>query len=269
MGISQSDRCRLAERLAREAGGLGLEYFGRLDRLAVESKGHQDVVSEADKALERHIRAGIAEAFPDDGIVGEEGDRVEGGSGYIWVIDPIDGTANFVSGIPAWTVVIALVHESRVIAGFIHDPVMDEMYRGYDGEGAWCNDAPLKVAHGAEFTKGSVGVGFSNRSKAGFVEALIASVLGEGGVFFRNASGALSLAYVAAGKLLGYSEDHMNAWDYLAGQLLVREAGGGIEAQDIDDVLARGGRVVAAAPGVFPRLLEMTETAMEGDSRSS
>ena len=108
-----------------------------------------------------------------------------------------------------------------------------------------------------------VAVGFSNRSKPGFINCLVNLIVDDGGVFYRNASGALSLAYVAAGRLIGYSEDHMNAWDYLAGQLMVKEAGGQIEEQDISSVLIRGGRVVAAAPGVFNDLQKFTDRAMK------
>ena len=263
MTLSQHKRCKLAERLAREAGALGLSYFSDLETLQVDRKGHQDLVSEADKALEKHIRSGIAAAFPQDGILGEEDGYEAGENDYVWVIDPIDGTANFVSGIPAWTVVIALVEKSRVIAGFIYEPAMEVMYTGFDGEGAFCNGARMSVAADADLTTGSVAVGFSNRSKPGFIEALVSSIVAEGGVFFRNASGALSLAYVADGRLIGYSEDHMNAWDYLAGQLMVREAGGSVETQDVEAVLRDGGRVVAAAPPVFAKLLDLTAKAIQ------
>ncbi len=262
MMLSQHERCQLAEGLAREAGALGLGYFSDLETLQVDRKGHQDLVSEADRALEQHIRSGIEAAFPQDAILGEEDGFAEGKSEYVWVIDPIDGTANFVSGIPAWTVVIALVENSRVMAGFIYEPAMDIMYTAYDGEGAFRNGVRMSVAASADIMTGSIAVGFSNRSKQGFIETLVALVVAEGGVFFRNASGALSLAYVADGRLIGYSEDHMNAWDYLAGQLMVREAGGCVETQDLETVLRHGGRVVAAAPGVFEKLVMLTERAM-------
>ena len=106
------------------------------------------------------------------------------------------------------------------------------------------------------------GNGFLNRSRNGFISKLVSQIVDEGGVFYRNASGAISLAYVAAGKLLGYSEDHMNAWDYLAGQLMVKEAGGLVEKQDINKVLYNGGRVIAATPAVFERIKHFTERAM-------
>ena len=148
-------------------------------------------------------------------------------------------------------VVIALVKDYRVIAGFIFDPVLNELYTATAGEGAFCNGNPLSVSSAKNLHDGSVAVGFSNRSKAGFINKLVDQIVDNGGVFYRNASGALSLAYVAAGKLIGYSEDHMNAWDYLAGQLMVKEAGGYIEEQNIADVLINGGRVIASTPAIF------------------
>ncbi len=110
---------------------------------------------------------------------------------------------------------------------------------------------------------GSIGTGFSNRVPTRGVARLVAGILEEGGVFHRNASGALSLAYVADGRLIGYAEEHMNAWDCLAGQLLVAEAGGRVEPQDADQMIATGGRVIVGAPGVWDDLLRIAEAAFE------
>ena len=261
MNLIKDDRCMLAENLVRKAGKLGLDYFNRIDELQIDRKGHQDFVSEADRALEGVIRDGITAAFPKDAILGEEVGYSAGLSDYVWVIDPIDGTTNFVSGIPTWVVVVALVRNSRVIAGFIYDPIMDVMYSGYDGGGAFRNGIQMSVVANADIKAGSIGVGFSNSSKPGFIGALISSITSEGGMFFRNASGALSLAYVADGRLIGYSKDHMHPWDFLAGQLMVREAGGKIEIQDIEEMLRQGGRVVASSPAVFDKLLKLTVSA--------
>ena len=138
---------------------------------------------------------------------------------------------------------------------------MDVMYSGYDGGGAFRNGVQMSVVANADIKAGSIAVGFSNSSKPGFIGALISSITSEGGMFFRNASGALSLAYVADGKLIGYSKDHMHPWDFLAGQLMVREAGGKIEIQNIEEMLRQGGRVVASSPAVFDKLLELTVSA--------
>ena len=150
-------------------------------------------------------------------------------------------------GIPAWTVVLACVRGGQTRVGIIHDPVHDETHHAREGGGAFLDDQPIRCAPDARLTDGSVGVGFSGRTRAEDVARLIDGLLAEGGVFLRNASGALSLAYVSSGRLLGYAESHMNAWDCLAGQLLVAEAGGMIEAQDADAMIRDGGRVVVGA----------------------
>lgn len=265
--ITSTPRYLFAANLIREAGSMGLIYFSDLGQLIIEKKGHQDLVSQADKNIELFIREKISTHFPNDRIIGEEGGTsinvTNGDFTYTWVIDPIDGTANFVSGIPAWTVVIALLKDDIVIAGFIFDPVLNELYTSTSGGGAFCNGKQISVSDARSLHDGSVAVGFSSRSKSGFVNKLVDQIVNDGGVFYRNASGALSLAFVASGKLIGYSEDHMNAWDYLAGQLMVKEAGGTVEDQNISEVLSSGGRVIASAPAIFSKLKLITENALK------
>ena len=252
MTQSEIDRRHAAARaIARTAGTEALRYFRSFETLTVDRKGQQDLVSEGDRNVELLVRREIAAAFPDDSIVGEEHAPVEGSSGFTWVIDPIDGTANFVRGIPAWTVVLAVVQGSQTVVGVIHDPVHDELHHARRGGGAFCNDRPIAVAPEASLTHGSVGIGYAARTRSAGVARAIAMLIDEGGVFYRNASGALMLAYVACGKLLAYVDVHMNPWDCLAGQLLIVEAGGMVEDQDAADMLRHGGRVVAGAPGVF------------------
>jgi len=253
-----------AVRIAEDAGRVALDYFHRRDDLDVIDKGPQDFVTEADQNVEAAIRAALAEAMPEDGIVGEEHAPVTGKSGFTWVIDPIDGTANFVTGIPAWTVVLAGVAGPDIEIGVIHDPVHGETFAARKGGGATLNGRPIQVAGEAALIKGSVGLGFSGRADKDVPLRLATGILNAGGVFVRNGSGALSLAYTAAGRFLGYAEAHMNAWDCLAGQLLVTEAGGQAEDQDAQAMIAEGGRVVCAAPGVFEDLLRLTKDAMAG-----
>ena len=251
---------RVAE-IAEKAGALALDYFRDQGKLRIESKGHQDFVSQADREVETAVRAALASAFPADAILGEEHGATPGSSGFTWVIDPIDGTTNFVSGIPAWTVVLAGVRGSRTEIGVIHDPCHGDTYIAVRGQGAMLNGQRLALSDRRGLTEGTIAVGFSSRTDTANVARLVSAILAEGGVFFRNASGALSLAYVAAGRLLGYAEDHMNAWDCLAGQLLVAEAGGRVEEQDAGAMMARGGRVIAATDAVFPDLLRLAEAS--------
>lgn len=254
-------RLVLAKTLAREAGMMGMTYFRSVSELVIEQKGTQDLVSNADREVELFIRKRLSEEFPDDGIVGEEHDDVRGRSGYAWVIDPIDGTANFVRGIPAWCVAIACVHEDQTKLGVIYEPCHEELFSSALGSGAFLNDAPMQVARTRGLDDGSTGVGINGRTNGRVVAHFIDLLVERGGLFYRNASGALMLAYVASGRLIGYAEPHMNAWDCLAGQLLIAEAGGQIEQQSADDMLVHGGRVVAGAPAVFDALVTMSNEA--------
>lgn len=254
-------RLHFAVDLARRAGELGMHHFRALDELTIERKGHQDLVSNADRDLETLVREAIAAEFPEDGIVGEEHADHAGASGHVWVIDPIDGTANFVRGIPAWCVVIACASEGRTAVGVIHEPCTGETFYARRGGGAFMNGRPIRVSPAASLSEAAVGTGFSNRREAGNITHLIASLFEAGGIFFRNASGALMLAYVGAGRLLGYCEEHMNAWDCIAGLLIIEEAGGMILQPDPATVIAEGSMVLAGGPGIFDEMQRLALAA--------
>ncbi|MBT8458935.1 MAG: inositol monophosphatase [Boseongicola sp.] len=255
------ERIEILEDICRQAGQLALKYFREQDTLVIDHKGHQDFVSQADRNVESLTRELLGKAFPEDAIVGEEHAPTSGTSGFTWVIDPIDGTTNFINGIPAWTVVVAGVRDGMTACGVIHDPVNDETFVAVKGEGARLNGAPLKLNDARKLSEGTIGVGYSSRVDDRGIVQLVSALIEEGSMFYRNASGALSLAYVAAGRLLGYSEEHMNAWDCLAGQLVVAEAGGRVEEQDSDAMIRDGGRVVVGTATVFDQLLELSKKA--------
>lgn len=259
-----SERKAFAITAAEEAGALASEYFKNRDALVVDEKGAQDWVSEADRNVELFVRQKITEAFPEDGTIGEEHEAKEGVSGFDWVIDPIDGTTNFVNGIPAWTVVLAGVSNARTQIGVIHEPNVGETYVAQRGLGATLNGHPMRVAQDVELASGTVSVGYSNRVEAAHVVPVISALVERGALYHRNASGALSLAYVAAGRLLGYVEEHMNSWDCLAGQLMIAEAGGVVEDQDANDMIRDGGRVITGTSRVFKLLTEICDCAWGG-----
>ena len=242
-------RTEFANSLARSAGSLAKEYFSDHQSLTIDRKGPQDWVSEADREVERFVRSEISKAWPNDGIVGEEFGAEAGDAEFLWVIDPIDGTTNFVNGIPNWTVVLAGVSGGQTQTGVIHDPMLDETFAAQLGRGASLNGESLRVALGTALKDGTVAVGYSNRVTANNIVPVVGGLIAKGAMFHRNASGALSLAYVAAGRFLGYLEEHMNAWDCLAGQLLVKEAGGIAELQSADTLIRGGGRIVAQSQG--------------------
>ncbi len=261
--IEIQSRLAFTRDLIIRAGEKAHEYFRSFDQLTIEQKGPQDVVTEADRNVETLIREAIDKQYPDDGIVGEEHDNVVSHSGYTWVIDPIDGTFNFVRDFPAWCVVIAVVHEAQTKMGVIYDPVHDELYEATAGGGAFLNGKPMNVAKTEGLHDGAVAISFHNASNKDRIIRFIQMLSDRGGVFIRIASGAISLAYVAAGRVNGFCETHMNAWDCLAGQLLIREAGGLVEVQDADEMLKAGGRVIAATPAIFDEVVAMADEAFK------
>ena len=254
-------RLNFAKKLTKKAGEKAIVYFESIGDLIVQQKGAQDLVSNADLEVEVFIRECIAESYPNDGIVGEEHANVEGKSGYTWVIDPIDGTANFLTAIPSWCVVLACVHNDETKLGVVYEPSHNEMFWGAMGSGAFLNDKPIKVSASTSLDVGSTGIGMNGRTATNLTVSYIEKLVDRGGIFYRNASGALMLSYVAAGRLIGYAEPHMNAWDCLAAQLLIAEAGGCVENQSANDMLINGGRVVASGPGVFDEMVKIANEA--------
>lgn len=245
----------LACHVAREAGAAALAFFHARATLTIEAKSNpQDVVSVADRAIEELIRDAIAAAFPYDGIIGEEQDATPGTSGFIWVIDPIDGTMPFLSGLPHWCIAIAVVEGDRTVAAATFAPVSAYLFDARLGAGFRCNGVPGLMPPTLMLTGAMTAIGTSHRTPAVQTAAVLGRLIAAGGMFYRNGSGALMLAEVASGRLAGYFEAHMNAWDCLGGLLMVEEAGGRTGAIDMPTVLAQGGRILAAAPLAFDPL---------------
>lgn len=242
-------RLAAASAVAREAGTLALRRFRGRDRLAIERKGLQDLVSEADREVEALVRARLAALFPEDGVLGEEGGHAAGGAAT-WVVDPIDGTWCFLNGIASWCVSLACVRGGRIELGVVYDPCAEELFAARAGGGATLDGVPIRVADARSLADGTLSVGFSHRSAAAEVAPVFGRLLEAGGMYHRHGSGALGLAWTACGRLIGYIEPHMNSWDALAGLLLVAEAGGLVNDFLAGDGLLEGGRVVAVAPGI-------------------
>ena len=249
----------LAQSLALHAGQLAVGFFQRRDQLIIEAKdgNPQDMVSAADQEVERYLRRCVAETFPQDAVLGEEQGGEIADADFVWVVDPIDGTACFVNGMYAWCISIAVMHQGQTIIGVIYDPNAHEMFHAKQGAGAFLGAKPLQVHAGKTLCDGVLGVGTSSRvdSNALFIPFL-QRVLEDGGMFMRNGSGALMIAYVAAGRLIAYFEAHMNAWDALAGILLVQEAGGMVNDFLQGNGLQQGNPVLVANSAVYQRLAE-------------
>lgn len=263
--IAHQQRHDAALVIVTQAAEHALELFRSRDALDIEVKGLQDWVSNADKSVEDLIRAALAEAFPEDSIVGEEHANKQGSSAFTWVIDPIDGTTNFVNRTPGWCVVLACVEGDQTVVAAVRDPIPNETYSAIRGRGARLNGESIYCSKLDALNKGTLGVGHSPRVPPGQTVRLIDALLKAGGLFRRSGSGALDLAYVADGRLLGFVEPHMNAWDCLASMLLIEEAGGTVEPFDMATMLPSGGRVIVAGANVYEEVRQMAVKAYEQD----
>lgn len=268
--LSQIDldgRYKLAQDLALQAAREGMCHYRERSQLNVEHKGEdrQDMVSFVDRRLEELIRKALQQHFPEDGFVGEESGSARLDARCVWVVDPIDGTACFVNGLHAWCVSIGMLVDGVPCLGVIADPNHDELFHACIGRGAFVNQTPLRVSQATDVNDGLTGVGtFHPQGKEHFLPFL-QKLLDNGGMFTRNGSGALTTAYVAAGRLIGYYETHLKSWDCLAGLVLVAEAGGQRNNFLRGDGLLQGNPFLVAAPGVYDQLAEMIGPSLDQD----
>lgn len=249
------DRYEFALALIREAGGLAQGYFRNRDALTITSKGLQDMASEADMNTEVLIRDRLSESFPEDAFLGEETglSTFEPGQG-IWVVDPIDGTQPFISGMSSWCVSIAFVQNDILQFGLVFAPERDELFAGGVDIPATVNGQPVARHAGASISDGIVGVGYSTRlSPDQFLESF-EKFLKQGGMFYRDGSGALTLCYVASGQLLGYVEAHINSWDCLGAIAVIQAAG--LKTNDFlaNDGLRKGNPLIAGKETIYQEL---------------
>lgn len=253
-----AERLRAAESVARDAGCLAQRYLADPASLDVRLKGPQDVLTAADGAVERLIVGTLRGTFAGDSFLAEEGGRVNGAAttDACWVIDPIDGTANFARALPHWCVSIALVVAGRTALGVIFDPSGDLMYTVRRGSGAWRNGERLRVSATTDFHRATVDVGYSSRTPVQPFANLVNGLLRHGITVLQGGSAALGLARVADGRLDGFAERHLYAWDVLAGLLMVEEAGGRVNDFMTGRGLAAGNQTIAATPAVYAMLEE-------------
>lgn len=240
-------------RAARAAGELLLSRVG--GPVAVERKSSRtDLVSDADRESERLIAEVIRSERPDDGLMGEEGANRLGDSGRRWIVDPLDGTTNFLYGFPAWSVSIALEDGEGTAVGVVHDPSRGETFRAARGGGAHLNDKPIGVTGCDNLELALVATGFSYGAERRAAQAeVLARVLPRVRDVRRPGSAALDLAYFACGRVDAYYERDLKPWDWDAGRLIAREAGGAV--QDLDG--NPPALVAAATPELLDALLEL------------
>jgi len=258
----------VAVRAARRAASVTVDASRDLRRLPTFSKEHGDIVSSADSDAESAIRATIAAAFPEHAVVGEEqGDGLDRkDSSYKWIVDPIDGTMNFVHGYPYYAISIALTHNGDLTHAVVLDPVHDELFTAVRGKGAQVNGAPLRVSACTRLEDALVGTVFPTRKSSrlpGYLPVLNA-LMGRCGGIRRAGACALDLAHLAAGRLDGFFVTSLRSWDVAAGALLVKEAGGRVGDLAGGTEFLRSHEVIAAAPGLFNPLREAILAARPG-----
>lgn len=238
--------------VVRAAGAMALGYFRNRDSLTVEHKGRQDLVSVADRAVEDHIRAELGRFFPDDAFLGEEGGGGE--APLLWVIDPIDGTFNFLRGIPCWCVTVAFVVDGVTELGITYDPVLDELFAARRGHGATRNGTPIKVSGRTDPTESVVGLTYSFKTERRPYIDMMDRVIAQGCEHRRLGSTAVKLCYVADGRLDALVTLRCNSWDCLGGLLMVSESGGRATDFAARHGLTEPGGILASTPGLLDTL---------------
>lgn len=253
-GLAQRHLAAIA--IARHAGDLMRRLFLDRDGIEMTFKGPQDYLTQADAAVEKLIRGHLHEAFPGDTFFGEE----HGGefSASCWVVDPIDGTANFALGVPHFCVSIAYMRDGQPLIGVIFDPIADELYEARVGDGARLNGKPMRVSKTTAMARASVELGWSARRSSADYVVMLKRVIDAGASFRRAGSGALGIAYVADGRSDGYVELHINSWDCLAGIVMAKEAGAWVNDFLAGEGLAKGNVILVATPGIAEALVAVS-----------
>ncbi|MQY42922.1 inositol monophosphatase [Epibacterium sp. SM1969] len=239
---------------ARKAGRSLVKDFREVENLQVSSKGAGDFVSRADIAAEKILKDELMGARPTYGWLAEEGGEDEGQDPTRrWIVDPLDGTTNFLHGLPHWAISIALEHKGKVVAGVIYDAAKDEMFFAEKGEGAWMNDTRIRVSARHRMIESIFATGIPFGGRADLPETIqdMAQIAPACAGVRRWGAAALDMAYVAAGRYEGYWERRLNAWDLAAGIIIVKEAGGFAQALDAEEKILESGTVICGNEVIF------------------
>ena len=248
---------------ARKAGRPLIRDFGELENLQISKKGPADFVTTADKRTERILIEELSKARPGYGFLGEEGGAVEGkDKTHRFIIDPIDGTTNFMHGIPQFAISIALEREGHLVSGVIYNPVTDDLFTAEKGHGAYHNDKRLRVAARKELGPSVIATGLPFMGKEGHARALaeMGAVMDVTAGIRRMGAASLDIAYVAAGRFDGFWEHGLQAWDMAAGIVLLKEAGGVITDMAGGEQMLANGQVVCANEHLHPQLLKLLKS---------
>jgi myo-inositol-1(or 4)-monophosphatase len=247
----------IAIRAAHHAGDFIVRKINKLPDLQVEVKARNDFVSEVDREAEVRIIDELLKAFPDHGIIAEESGVIEGQGEFRWIIDPLDGTTNYLHGFPQYAVSIACEHRGRLAHGVIYDPFKQELFAASRGDGATLNNRRIRVSKLRSVEGALLATGFPFKHPEHLDEflKLFCAFFKKASDMRRAGSAALDLAYVAAGRLDGFWESGLHAWDMAAGALIVREAGGLVTDYDGNEHFLKNGQVVAGNPKIIADML--------------
>ena len=247
----------IAVRAAQHAGDFIVRKINKLPDLKVEVKAVNDYVSEVDREAESRIIEELLKAFPTHGILAEESGSIDGEDEYRWIIDPLDGTTNYLHGFPHYAVSIACEHRGRLAHGVIYDPFKQELFAASRGDGATLNNRRIRVAKLKSIEGALLATGFPFKNPGQLDEflKLFSAFFTSASDIRRAGSAALDLAYVAAGRLDGFWESGLNAWDLAAGALIIREAGGLVTDYSGDGNFLENGQVVAGNSKIIAEML--------------
>lgn len=244
---------------ARSAGRLIIRAMERPDLIKVSEKNPNDFVTQVDRNVEAEIISIIQKAYPKHHILGEESGEIEGDAEYKWIIDPIDGTRNFIHGFPHFAVSIAVEHKGRIQHGVIYDPVRQELFTATRGKGAQLNERKIRVSKRKSFEDCLLGTGFAYRHRNVDDETppqVLKSILPICGDIRRAGAATLDLAYVACGRLDGFWEMGLSIWDIAAGVLLIKEAGGIVCDPEGGENYFKTGDIAAGNPSIIKHILK-------------
>ncbi len=254
---------------ARRAGSLIVRNIDRLEKLSVDKKGKNDFVSEVDRMAEEDIIDTIHYLYPNHRIIAEESGQLhspdsehQGEDEFEWIIDPLDGTTNFLHGHPSFAISIGVRHKGRIEHGVIFDPLREEIYTASRGQGAQLNNRRIRVSGQTSLEQSLITAGYPNRGIGDFDDWMkcFRSLLPKVNNILHSGSAALDLAYVASGRTDAYWEPGLKIWDIAAGSLLVREAKGLVADFDGNQDFLDSGNIVAASPGIFNQIMTVIKS---------
>ena len=248
----------IATRAARQAGDIIMRSTERMDKLTITNKSENDYVSEVDQMAEQEIIRTIRKAFPDHAILAEESGETEGSAEFEWIIDPLDGTTNYLHQFPQYSVSIAVKQKGRLEHAVVYDPLKDEIFSASRGAGAQMNGRRIRVSQAKGLEGALLGTGFPFKDQSYldiYLQMFKTMIIPTAGIR-RAGSAALDLAYVAAGRLDGFWELNLNPWDMAAGLLLIQEAGGMVSDIKGGHDIFETGHVIAGNPKVFKAMVK-------------